>query len=488
MNTILSFNAISIIGVWMHEELADFSVKYALKKGAEYAEARLEHSNSMGFALKNGIPQISGFEKTHGIGIRIIANGAMQFLSTNELVREKIIKLIDYGIRTARASRRLLAPIELADAKAERRNYEVKEKVKSGNVDSKEKLDVLMDAERKLKENKLNVPSRYFTIFDEQVEKYFVNSDGSKISSKIPYVGFSFIITAKEKNETKQRHFTNVAAGGWEKILEWDFSDKVFNEAKVLIENMRLGKAPPKGEVDLIAAPEITGIAMHESVGHPYEADRILGREAAQAGESFMTPEMIGRRIGNEIINVVDDPTVDGSAGFYLYDDEGVKARRKYLIKSGVINELLHNRETAASLKAESNASARAMDFAYEPIIRMSNTFMLPGDFSDEELIGSVKRGVYMKSFMEWNIDDKRVNERYVGSEAYLIENGEIREPVKKPVLETTTFDFFASIDAISKKVEFSSGSCGKGEPMQGVPVWMGGPSIRLRKIRLGRA
>jgi TldD protein len=116
----------------------------------------------------------------------------------------------------------------------------------------------------------------------------------------------------------------------------------------------------------------------------------------------------------------------------------------------------------------------------------MSNTFLLPGELSEEEIIEDVKLGVYMKSFMEWNIDDKRVNERYVGSEAYLIQNGEITHPVKKPVLETTTFDFFSSIDAVADKVGYYSGTCGKGEPMQGVPVWMGGPTIKLGGIRLG--
>jgi TldD protein len=472
----------------MQEEFADFSVKYALKKGAEYAEARLEHSKSMGFALKNGVPQISGFEKSQGVGIRFIVDGAMQFISTDELVKGKIAELIDMGIRNAKASKKLVSPIELADVRTEKKSYEVKEKVKASNVDSKDKLDVLLNVEKELMGSKLNVPSRFFVISDEQVEKYFVNSDGSRIKSKIPYVAFSFLITAMEKNETKQRHLSSVATGGWEKILEWDISEKVLHEAKVLIENIKFGRAPPKGEVDLVAAPEIVGIAMHESVGHPYEADRILGREAAQAGESFLTPDMIGMKIGKESINVVDDPVLEGSGGFYLYDDEGVKARRKFLIREGKINELLHNRETAASLKKESNASARAMDFAYEPIVRMSNTFMLPGEFSEEELIEDVKLGVYMKSFMEWNIDDKRVNERYVGNEAYLIENGKVKWPIKKPVIETTTLNFFASIDSTSKKVEFYSGSCGKGEPMQGIPVWMGGPSIRLKGIRLGTA
>jgi TldD protein len=199
-----------------------------------------------------------------------------------------------------------------------------------------------------------------------------------------------------------------------------------------------------------------------------------------------MTPDMIGRRIAKEFVNVVDDPAVPGSAGYFLFDDEGVRARRKYLIKDGIMNEFLHNRETAVSFGIKSNGSARAMDYESEPIVRMSNTFLLPGELSEEEIIEDVKFGVYMKSFMEWNIDDRRMNERYVGSEAYLIEKGEITHPVKRPVLETTTLDFFSAIEAVGDKVGYNAGTCGKGEPEQGVPVWMGGPAAKLKGIRLG--
>jgi TldD protein len=224
----------------------------------------------------------------------------------------------------------------------------------------------------------------------------------------------------------------------------------------------------------------------HESVGHPYEADRILGREAAQAGESFVTKNMLGKKIGNPIVTVVDDPTVPNSYGFYLFDNEGVKARRKYLMKKGVINEFLHNRQTAAQMGLkESNGSSRATEYDRESIVRMSNTFVLPGKHTEEELIRGVKKGVYMKNFNEWNIDDKRLNQKYVGAEAFLIKNGRLEKPVLNPVVEISTPDLWSSVDAVGKKIEFHAAVCGKGEPMQGIPVAHGGPPIRLRKIRV---
>ena len=133
-----------------------------------------------------------------------------------------------------------------------------------------------------------------------------------------------------------------------------------------------------------------------------------------------------------------------------------------------------------------SNGSARANNFNVEPIIRMSNTFMLPGTMTEEELIEDIKLGVYIKNFMEWNIDDVRMNQKYVGNEAYLIKNGKIEQPVKAPVIEITTPGLYSSIDAVGNNLQYFAGNCGKGEPMQGLPVFMGGPSIRMRGIRLG--
>ncbi|NIS62928.1 MAG: TldD/PmbA family protein, partial [Proteobacteria bacterium] len=204
--------------------------------------------------------------------------------------------------------------------------------------------------------------------------------------------------------------------------------------------------------------------------------------------ETYLKADSLGLQVGSKVVNVVDDPTLPGSFGFYLYDEEGVKARKRVLIKEGVINEFLHNRETGHQFKLESNASSRSTAYNREPIVRMANTFLEPGDYSKDEMIEGVKHGVYMKNFMEWNIDDRRFHQRYVGLEAYRIENGKLMERVRNPILEITTVGLWSAIDAVGKDSEFQAAYCGKGDPMQAIPVWTGGPHARLRKIRLGGA
>ena len=160
-------------------------------------------------------------------------------------------------------------------------------------------------------------------------------------------------------------------------------------------------------------------------------------------------------------------------------------ARPRYIYYKGLINEPLHNRWSAAVFGTKSNAAARAMDFASEPLVRMANTYLEPGDRTFEELIEDIELGIYVKSYMEWNIDDIRWGQRYVGLESYIIRKGELAEPVLYPALEFTTKSFYSSIMAKGKELRFYTGTCGKGEPAQGVPVWFGGPDVRLSKMRV---
>jgi TldD protein len=115
----------------------------------------------------------------------------------------------------------------------------------------------------------------------------------------------------------------------------------------------------------------------------------------------------------------------------------------------------------------------------------MANTYIDKGDWARDEIISDTKKGIYLKNFMEWNIDDTRFNQKYVGAESYIIKNGEICEPVVNPVIELTTPTFYRAIDACAKDMELFAGTCGKGEPMQAIPVTMGGPTIRLRGLRI---
>ncbi|HIJ08137.1 TPA: TldD/PmbA family protein, partial [Candidatus Bathyarchaeota archaeon] len=327
---------------------------------------------------------------------------------------------------------------------------------------------------------------RMFQSGTSLTEKYFVNTEGTVISSYVPRVSAFAFLTVVENGKSEQAPKQFGYAGGWEALEAWRLTERLVNEAKMLRSVIREAESVTPGKMDLVCGSEVTGIAAHESCGHPMEADRILGREMSQAGMSFIFPKglfWLGTKIGSSEVNIIDDPTVKSSYGYYEYDDEGIKARPRYLYKNGVINEFLQNRETAAKMGARANGSSRSTNFDREAIVRMANTFVQPGDYDEEEIFKDVRHGVYMKSFTEWNIDDKRFNQRYVGREAFLIENGELKKRISRPVIETTTPIFWSAVDAVSKKVEYTSATCGKGDPIQGIPVYTGGPMIRLRGV-----
>lgn len=468
----------------MDFDIAEKALSYAEQR-ADYAEVRMENSFSDGALLKNGDPTVITVSMDHGMCIRILKDGCLGAAFINEFKMQKIKAAVDRAVKMVAAAEKILrTPVEMSEEKAKKDKYTVKEKKKIIDMGTEQKLQALIEIDKTLLSTKLKFATRFFDLSTEHKQKYYCNSEGTKIQSVIPRIHIFYLVSVKENNSVEQRMNNYGASGGWEQFLSWDLAETISEEAKMLVK-IAHAKPAPKEKMDIVISPEITGIASHESCGHPYEADRILGREFAQAGGSFIKPEMIGARIGSNAVTLVDDPTVENSYGFYLYDDEGVKARRRYLIKNGIITELLHNRETAAALDTKSNAAARANYWDAEPIVRMANTFVLRGDHSFEELI-DVKKGVYIKSYMEWNIDDKRFNQRYVGLEAYMVRNGELAELVKRPAIEMTTPSFWHAVDACGKELEFSAGSCGKSDPMQAIPVYFGGPHMRLRNIILG--
>jgi len=470
-------------------DVLEFAVEKALELGASYAEARFEEKSGTSLAMKNGNPEGLQVLADRGMGIRVLVDGGMGFASTNVLTRESVGEAVKKAVKLARAASKVRnEPIRFSDEDFHRVSYKVKMKKDFRDVSPEEKLELLKKIEEEVKATGVNVPMRYLMYSDQLWKKEILTSEGAYVKSKIPRVSVTYNLVVFENGQMEQAPFVQRAFSGGLELIErdepWKWAVKDVQALKRLIYE---GQKPPEGKVDLIISPEVAGIAVHESVRHPYEADRIFGREAAQAGESFVKPDMLGERIGSEVVTVIDDPTIPNSWGFYLYDDEGVKARPRYLIREGIITEFLTNREYAHKLGQRSNASARAINYNREPIVRMANTYLAPGDYSFEELIEDVKLGVYMVSFNEWNIDDRRYQQRYIGREAYLIENGELKHPVRRPILEITTRALWSSVDAVGKEVEFYPGTCGKGEPGQGVPVWMGGAHARLRDIPLRR-
>jgi TldD protein len=232
-------------------------------------------------------------------------------------------------------------------------------------------------------------------------------------------------------------------------------------------------------------------LQIHESCGHPLEFDRILGREQSLAGGSFVNTSDPGRlQYGSPHVTIVADSTVPGGLGSFGFDDEGMPACREVLIENGILKNVLTSRETAGNLnQAASNGSMRADGWRNLPLIRMTNINLEPGDYSLNELIRSVKQGIFFKTNTSWSIDDQRLNFQFATEIGFVIKNGSIVGIVKKPVYHGRTPQFWNSCAGIGNRESWQLwgiNNCGKGDPIQIMRVGHGTPPALFRQVKVG--
>ncbi len=446
-----------------------------LEKGARYGEVRYMSGASTGSSMRNSEFQGEGTSSGEGIVIRAMNESiSMGFISSFDF--DRIQEIIDRVIRNSHRGGR--NKLDVSGGVKDKWDAVGKHKVE--DIQSSDRMEIMKNADEMMKTYGLSV--RMNAIYHKKIRQIYQNTSGSLIESNLSRIGYFMVGGYKEGTSFEEIYRQFGTTGGMDNFKELEIQKKIEDAVKNLKEISKSPSAKP-GRYDVIISPEIAGIVAHESCGHPTEWDRISGREGSLAGESFLTGKKYPFRIGSPVVNVIDDPTLKGSYGYYKYDDEGIRARKRYLYKDGMTNEFIHSRESAASYGVEPNGGGRVSDWDMEPLARMSTTYIEPGQHTFDELVEDIKNGIYIKSYTEWNIDDIRFNEKYVGSEAFLIENGRLKGRVRKPAIETNTVNFYSSIDAVSNELEFSAGTCGKGDPEQGVDTWMGGPSVRLRNI-----
>lgn len=475
------------------KDLAEYALEYGQKQGVSYIEARAITSVEKSIGSRNGEIFSAGTSENSGIGIRVLIDGRMSFVSFSKLSKSVLKENLDLGIKIAKNTKRK-TPLQMGEPVVSVDNWKVpyKQSFKDVDIDTflslnKDYSDTIQRVGDKIGD--IKIPNYSLFLTAKSSDKYFVTSEGTKLNSHHEDISGISFLNAHSIDGLEQRAYEIMGTGGWEFFKE----RKIFEDIEEdTIQVAFSTQAKPKKfdhPIDLVVGTEVAGIISHENVGHPSEGDRIMGREAAQAGESFWKTLKIGAKVGSEHVSVSDDPTIKGSPGFYKYDDEGVPARKRTLMVKGILTEPLLNRDYGARFGSKSNAAARADGYNREPIIRMASTYVEPGDFTLEELVSDIKEGIYMKSFTEWNIDDVRYQSKYVGQQCYYIKNGEIQFNVriKRPVLELTSVGLFSAVDGCSKDIVFkTTGNCGKGDPEQVAPVYFCGPEVRMRNIRLG--
>ena len=310
-------------------------------------------------------------------------------------------------------------------------------------------------------------------------ERVYLTSSGGELRQRLRYTLPHLRVTANEGVQTQSRSLDLARQGGFEVFREASF---VGSGRRLADEALQLLAAPncPSGTMDLLLMPDQMMLQVHESIGHPLELDRILGDERNYAGTSFVTPDMIGSyRYGSELLNVTYDPTVPGELASYAFDDEGQSARKVFLIRDGIL---------VAPLGGPGIANSRASGWNRPPIHRMANLNVEPGTSRLADMIGSMRRGVLMRTNVSWSIDDSRNKFQFGCEWGERIEDGERRGVVKNPNYRGVSATFWRSLRSVGGPETFEVHGtlyCGKGEPNQGIHCGHAAPACLFSEVEI---
>jgi TldD protein len=483
----------------MMQDWADLALETARVRGATYADARVVDIRLRDLSTKNG--QVGTLAETEslGIGVRVIAEGAWGFASTDRLTRQGIAACAAQAVAIARASALakrhdvVLAP-EQAYVDTWQNPY-VKDPFR---IPLERQLELLLGADQEMR-GVAGVTLTETSMQFRHIEQLFASSLGSHIHQVKIQSGAGITATSFAENEIQKRSYPSSFGGqhalqGYELIESLDL---VSHARRVGEEAVALHKAAPcpEGVRTILLDSSQLGLQIHESIGHPIELDRVLGMEANFAGMSFLTLDKLRTlRYASEIVSVVADARLEhGSAlGTFGYDDEGVPAQCTDIIKDGLFTGYLSNRETAAAIgESRSNGTMRAESWNRLPIIRMTNVSLLPGTWSLDDLIADTDDGILMETNRSWSIDDRRYHFQFSTEIGWEIKGGKKTRMLKNPSYSGITTEFWNSCDAICSREYWTlwgTPNCGKGQPMQSMGTGHGAAPARFRNVKVGAA
>jgi TldD protein len=445
-------------------------------KGASYCDMRIGGIKGTSIEVKDGELKKSSSGEEKGVGIRVLYDGVWGFYSTNEISKDSLKNALSEALKMAKSGSKLAKEkAELAEVEVIQDKVIWKPKKDPFLVSMEDKYKILaeMDSEIHKIEGIHSVTTSYS---DNVLSTHFLSSEGADIFMEITRITTQVNLVAREGAKVVGYRGRIGGTCGFE---VFDMYDPVKKGVKLGESAVRVLKAKrsPSGRFPVVADHELTGVFVHEALGHTTEADLVTSGDSILEGR-------IGEKIARDNITIVDDSTVKNAFGSYPYDDEGTRGERKVLIENGILKGYILNRETAHKLAMRCNGGARAQSYASRPLVRMSNTFIEKGDLSFQEILEDIDYGIYAKGTRGGQVDTAKGSFQFSAQEAFLIEKGEITSPLRDVSLSGKTLQTLMNIDAVGKDLALGDpGFCGKG---QLVPVGDGGPHIRIKETVVG--
>ena len=456
------------------QDIADKIIKYLDQKKVQYCDVRADQQIKKSALIENDEIEHITDNENKGVGVRLIKNGTWSFCSiTNPNSFDEIKNILDNTIKNSDYRNIDNKKIKLHNNPVNKREInfpvlkkpEIEELIKIGFECNK----IIGDAPKIIK----SITNASHTVNS----KYFVNSEGSEILQNFTDIIMEMVATAHESGQTQSVNITEGGRGGLELI-----TNKIQQSAKEISKKaseLIYAKPVKEEKATVVMNPDFVSLLTHEILGHPSEADRVLGKEMAWAGGAWWKGK-IGEKIGSEKLNVFDDPTIKESLGWYYFDDEGVETKKTTLVEKGVLKNHMQNRETSEIFNTVPTGNMRATNYRFMPLIRMACTCIGNGDQNVNEIIKDVKNGYYISNMKVPSIDMNRYNWNISCQYAQKIENGEITDLLRDVIVMGTAPEFFNSIDACGNDFTVRPiTNCGKGDPMQSMMMGNGGPTIR---------
>ena len=474
-------------------DIAERALDTATAGGATYADCRVVSRAVQVVVVKNGMVVQVALSEDEGVGVRVLADGAWGFAGIDRLDGRSVDATVDRALRIARASARVSGkPVRLALADPVVGVYTTPVEQDPFAVALDRKVDLLLRTDAAMG----RVPQvhvRECSLEFVKERRFFASSEGARVDQTIIESGGGLDATATSADEVQTRSHPNSfgrhqLCAGWEAIEAMDLdgqAERIASEAAALL----TADPCPAGLMTVILDGTQAALQVHESCGHPTELDRALGAEAAYAGTSFLTPDLLGSyRYGSDQVTMTADATRAQGLGTFGWDDEGVAAQRTVLVDHGIFTDYRSSRETAAELGRTSNGTMRADGWSRIPLIRMTNVNLEPGESSLEEMIAGTDHGVFLETNRSWSIDDRRLNFQFGTQNGWLIEDGKRTRLVRNALYSGITPQFWASCDAVAGPSEWRMWgvvNCGKGEPGQAMHVGHGAAPCRFRNVRV---
>jgi len=446
-------------------------LKEALSNGGELAELFIEDSSSTSIVCEdNKIEQvISG--RDMGAGLRLIYDKRTAYAYTNDINEKSLLNLAKKIRSAAKGKRNLLSDMTV---KRPQVDFPILKPVDSIATNKKiERVKIANETGRNFDKRVRQVRVMY----QDGIRKVMVaNSKGEQAKDDRTGIVFVVHIVAQDGAIIQTGYESAGGFMGFE-LFDEEPPDKIARTAANRAIMMLEAEKSPAGEMIVVLSSDAGGTMIHEAVGHGLEGDFI------QQGLSVYS-KRLGEKIASTLITVVDDATLPAKRGSYRFDDEGMPSQRTVLVEDGVLKQFMYDRLSAMKGGKSSTGNGRRMSYKYRPIPRMTNTFIAPGRMNPDEILQSVKKGMFVKKMGGGEVNIVNGDFVFEVSEGYLIEDGKIKQPVRGATLTGNGPEVLRDIDMVGNDLGFGIGTCGKDG--QGAPVSDAQPTLRIPKIIVG--